>query len=113
MKHRLAVMLLLTFFGVALTRADDKPKALALSAPRVTKVPEASRLHLEGTGVFAVEVDKASGKVTAVKVRQSTGERLLDTSAIEGLQKWRFRPQIVTRVIIPVTFTANSDAAQY
>jgi TonB family protein len=88
-------------------------RALAEVAPRVTKLPEASRRHLAGTGVFMVEVDKASGKVTAVKVQQSTGERLLDASAIEAFQKWRFRPQIVTRVKIPVTFTANSDAAQY
>jgi TonB family protein len=88
-------------------------RALAEVAPRVTKLPEASRRHLAGTGVFVVEVDEASGKVTAVKVQQSTGERLLDASAIEAFQKWRFRPQIVTRVKIPVTFTANSDVAQY
>jgi TonB family protein len=127
MRHCLVIALFSISFGGALTGADDKPKAasqgyrttiygknaLALAAPRPTKLPEARRLHLAGTGVFVVEVDTPSGKVTAVKVQQSTGERLLDASAIQALQRWCFKPQTVVRVKVPITFTANSDAAQF
>jgi TonB family protein len=93
--------------------AYSDPKALMLTAPRPTKLHEASQQHLAGSGVFSVEIDRSSGTVTSVAVKKSTGERLLDDSAIRGLQKWRCKPGTISKTTIPITFTPNDDTARY
>ena len=94
--------------------AADPAKARALSIPKPTKLPEASRRHLAGSGRFLLQVDKTSGAVTSVSIVKSTGQPLLDQSAIQAFQKWRFAPGgPVKQANIVLTFTADSDVAQY
>jgi TonB family protein len=93
--------------------ADDKPKAQLLSAARPVKLAEASRLHLAGTGIFVMHMDITTGKVTSVEIQKSTGQQLLDRSAVQALQKWRFTPGAVRRVVVPVSFTASDDVGKY
>ena len=110
---------LITIAALAVCLASDpavaggKEKALALAAPRPIKSAEASRRHLSGSGVFVLEIDKASGKVASVKTQKSTGQPLLDASAIQALRQWRCKPGTVSRIKIPVTFTPTEDAARY
>jgi hypothetical protein len=58
-------------------------------------------------------VDKPSGKVTAVFIRSSTKNVLLDADVINTFLQWRFKPNTESSVKIVVSFTANSDAALY
>ena len=96
----------------ALTHGDDR-KAVALAAPRPIKSSEASQRHLAGSGVFVLQVDNTSGKVTSVRVEKSTGQRLLDDCAVQAFQNWRCRPGTVSKIKIPVIFTATEDGARY
>jgi TonB family protein len=93
--------------------ASEPPRAKALSLAPPTKLPEASRLHLAGKGTFWLLVDPATGRVTSIVIEKSTGQTLLDQSAIQAFQKWRFAPGSVKRVHTPVIFTASSDVARY
>jgi TonB family protein len=83
-----------------------------VAAPTVTKSLEASRRHLAGQGLFAVDVDTPSGRVNYVRVVESTGQPLLDLSAIRALQRWRWKPDMAATVLVPVRFIATDDRAQ-
>jgi TonB family protein len=39
---------------------------------------------------------------------KSTGNKLLDGSALEALSRWRFKPGTVSQVQIPINFTMAS-----
>ena len=83
-----------------------------VAAPVVTKSLEASRRHLAGQGLFVVDVDTPSGRVNYVRVVESTGQPLLDLSAIRGLRKWRWKPHMAATVLVPIRFIATDDRAQ-
>ena len=65
------------FVSFATLAYSDQHKAVALAAPRPIKSTEASQRHLAGDGVFVLQVDKASGKVTSIQTKKSTGQPLL------------------------------------
>jgi hypothetical protein len=120
MKHFLIFTVFVTSLNIICLRADDKP----LAAPRPTKDPEASKKHAQGSGVFVMTINKPSGKVTCVGVRSSTGNVFLDVDVINTLLQWRFKSNVTghpctsctateSEISLPVTFTADSDAAVY
>jgi TonB family protein len=87
--------------------------ASVLVAPRPDKLPEAARLHLSGNGVFVMNMDTATGKVKSVEVQKSTGNSLLDRSAIQAFKRWRFRPGGVRRHTAGITFRSDSLYGSY
>jgi TonB family protein len=66
---------------------------------------EALRTRATGTGVFELRFDYESGRLKAIDIVQSTGSRLLDHDAINGLKEWRAKPHSVRIMRIPVAFT--------
>jgi protein TonB len=82
-------------------------KALAISSPRPEYPYEARSRHIMGSGVCVVSVDTASGSVTDASMAQSTGNPILDNSAVSAFRHWRFRPGTVSKVKIPITFTMS------
>ena len=72
------------------------------------------RLGQEGTASIEVSV-RADGVVTGVRVRNSSGYRLLDKAAVEAAKNGQFRPavrrgrSIDAIVIIPFEFTLRSN----
>ena len=56
------------------------------------------------SGVVVVDVDR-SGKVTAARIAQSTGDPRLDALAVDKFKQWRFKPGAAApHVKIPITF---------
>lgn len=86
-------------------------KAVAISAPRPEYPYEARSRHITGSGVCVVTVDAASGSVTDASMAQSTGNPILDNSATSAFRRWRFKPNTVSKVKIPITYTMTG--AQY
>ena len=80
-------------------------KAAAISAPRPEYPYEARSHHVTGSGVCVVTVDTASGNVTDATMAQSTGSPILDNSAVSAFRRWRFKPNTVAKVKIPITYT--------
>jgi TonB family protein len=92
------------------TRAVTAPKAVFSPKPEYRE--EWARRGLIGKGVVLVTIDKSTGKVTAAQMVQSTGNQLLDGSALEAYSRWRFDPSTVTvfQLKIPVEFTNRPKA---
>jgi TonB family protein len=80
-------------------------KALAINSPRPEYPYEARSRHVMGSGVCVVSVDVASGAVTDATMAQSIGNPILDNAALSAFRRWRFKPGMVSKVKIPITFT--------
>jgi TonB family protein len=88
-------------------------KAVILSAPKIEYPIQARRKHLQGEGMFCLNVNDKTGAVSSVEVWQSTGHRILDEAAIGRLKNWRFKPQAVVRWQVPVDFRMNSSGVRH
>jgi len=77
--------------------------------PRPTYPPLARQRGWQGDVLLRVFVNTA-GHVTAVRLEQSSGHRVLDRSAMKQIRNWRFRPasrgaaKIDGEVTVPVHF---------
>jgi TonB family protein len=58
----------------------------------------------QGSGVIRLTLDPKTGVVTSAIVRQSTGYKVLDQSALEAVRGWRWKPGKWQQVDVPVTF---------
>jgi TonB family protein len=85
-------------------------KAFATFTP-FPKYPTRERSDsVTGVGVCMVSVDPASGRVTEALIEQSTGDSILDKSAVNAFRMWRFKPGTVSKVRIPVEFSMTGAA---
>jgi periplasmic protein TonB len=85
-------------------------KVVALSAPRPEYPYEARRQRITGSGIVAMTVDPATGRVTEVSMWQSTGSPYLDNAAMTGFRRWRFKPGTAFRIKTPITYTLTGAA---
>lgn len=78
-----------------------------------TYPPAARRLQIEGTVVVRALVERP-GHPSQVTLWQSSGESLLDRSALEAVRGWRFRPMthaggtVAAWVEVPITFSMSN-----
>ena len=79
-------------------------RAVATYAPKPEYPSEMRSRHITGSGVCVVDVDPGSGNVTEASMTQSTGNPILDDSAVRTFRKWRFKPGTVSKVRIPFEF---------
>jgi TonB family protein len=86
-------------------REGEVNRAIALATPKPEYPTSARYQRLQGKGIFGVMVDENTGFVTAVRIFQSTKYEILDTAAIQALQKWRFRPHTVVKIRVPINFS--------
>jgi TonB family protein len=85
--------------------AGPRAPIKAIYTPMPVYQAEWSKRGLTGKGVVLVTIDKDTGKVTGAQMLQSTGNKLLDGSALEAYSRWRFSPGTVSQLKIPVEFT--------
>jgi TonB family protein len=79
-------------------------QALAVSAPLPEYPYQAKHANITGSGVCAMLVDVASGKVTNAMMAQSTGNAILDKVTTETFRRWRFKPGSVSQLRVPITY---------
>ena len=51
-----------------------------------------------------MKINKETGLVTSALIEKSTGDNDLDQAAIKGFEQWRFAPNTVSTVRIPIVF---------
>jgi len=77
--------------------------------PKPAYPAESRTANEQGTVMLSVAVD-AAGRPTSVSVAKSSGFPRLDRSALEGMQRWRFKPALrdgvpqASSVTVPVRF---------
>ncbi|MEO7368184.1 MAG: energy transducer TonB [Gemmatimonadaceae bacterium] len=82
-----------------------KPKEYVIYAHRPDYPPEARRLRLEGSGIYAMNI-RSDGIVESVAVTKSSGHPILDRAAAAALLKWRYHSTGAKRVVTtPMAFT--------
>lgn len=92
---------------------DADYKAAYLQNPKPPYPPLAFRLRAEGKVVLIAEV-LPNGQSGSVRIIESSGNEMLDKSALETVKKWKFTPArkdgvIVTQAVrIPITFSLKS-----
>lgn len=88
-------------------RTESKPGYFQNQPPEYPQL--AKQMHQEGLVILKVEVDQ-KGIPVKVEVKQSSGYKLLDQSALKAVRRWRFQPKrigglsVKSRVAIPVRF---------
>lgn len=90
-----------------LAPAKGEVRALAVYAPRPPYPYEARVRKEQGSGVVIVRIDPATGNVTTAVMAVSTGVKILDEAAVSTFSQWRFRPDTVKKVRIPIHFTLS------
>jgi TonB family protein len=90
--------------GTPATR-QQPPKAIYTPTPAYR--PEWAKQGLVGKGVVLVTIDQQTGKVTGVRMLQSTGNKQLDGAALEAYSQWRFQPGTGSQVKIPIEFASR------
>ena len=100
---RVNIPIRFTFSGTAVPSVkNDSPDVLY--APDPVYPVEAWSRHLTGIGTVFVHVDQKTGNVTAARMLQRTGYRILDEAALATFRQWRLRPGTVSHVRIPIKF---------
>jgi TonB family protein len=87
--------------------------ATATKSPRPDYPDAARKKHLAGAGVFLMQIDPATGDVTAVVVERSTGHKILDEAVVSAFRQWHWRPGTPPKIRIPVTFVLNRATVDY
>src|SRR5438309_3479861 len=85
---------------------DAEWKAMFTYKPYPEYPYDSRSRHITGSGWFRMYVDQA-GKVTAITILASTGNRDLDAEALRALIRWRAKPGERREVDMPVTFTMS------
>ena len=92
------------------TPTTRPPPPKAIYTPRPVYRPEWAKQGLAGKGVVLVTIDQQTGKVTGVRMLQSTGHKQLDGAALEAYSQWRFQPGTGSQVQIPIEFASRPKA---
>jgi protein TonB len=93
--------------------ADADYKAAYLQNPKPPYPPLAFRARIEGKVIVIAEV-QPDGRAGQVRVLESSGNEMLDKSALETVKKWKFTParkdgvMITQAVRIPITFSLKN-----
>jgi protein TonB len=93
--------------------ADADYKAAYLQNPKPPYPPLAFRARIEGKVILIAEV-QPDGRAGQVRVLESSGNEMLDQSALSTVRQWRFTPArkdgvIVTQAVrIPITFSLKN-----
>lgn len=99
----------------AVRTAEADYKAAYLNNPRPAYPRMAHRMGIEGTVILLADVNE-EGLPVQVRVFQSSGNDLLDQSALSAVNQWRFSPAkkdgVIVRslVKIPITFSLKTQA---
>ena len=84
-------------------RGYPRLNGLFLDMPKPYYPYELRARHVIGSGIFRLYIDE-SGRVTAVKIRMTTGHSELDAEAIKALTHWRTKPGAHREIDTPITF---------
>ena len=69
----------------------------------------AAAMHKKGEGWFRLQIDRATGAVTEVKILKSTGVKILDDSAAVAFMQWQAKPNMLDHAVLQVHFIGSPE----
>jgi TonB family protein len=110
--ERLALVWVLALLSISSVHAQIESPAMpqppkAIYTPKPVYRPEWAKQGLTGKGVALVTIDQQTGKVSGVRMLESTGNKQLDGAALEAYSQWRFQPGTGSQVKIPIEFATR------
>ena len=98
--------------GVRHKWSPGSPKREPWWADIAKRVPpeypfEARKFGQQGSGLFRLQFDLATGRVTKVTALRSTGVVILDNSALWALRRWQMKPGRWREIDVPITFSVS------
>jgi TonB family protein len=69
---------------------------------------EVRRARQEGSGIFRLQLDLATGRVTKATILKSTGIVMLDNSALWALRRWQWKPGRWREIEFPISFSLSA-----
>jgi len=115
--ERLALVSVLALLSISSVHAQIGTPAVppqppkAIYTPKPVYRPEWAKQGLTGKGVALVTIDQQTGKVSGVRMLESTGNKQLDGAALEAYSQWRFQPGTGSQVKIPIEFASRPKPA--
>jgi protein TonB len=82
----------------------ERGKDIATFRPKPPYPLEARRRHIQGYGVAVLWI-RPDGTVSRAEMIRSTGHAILDEATLDAYRRWQFKPGVVKKVKIPVTFS--------
>jgi TonB family protein len=103
---------LMPFCGAIPARGQSATPASTQMAVMIeAPPPDLSQLRQhqgeKGSGLFRLHIDRATGRVTSVDVRKSTGSAFLDQLTVQTFLRWRAKPHGSRTVNVPITYTGR------
>ena len=89
----------------------EEAQQWAISTPQ-PEYPESARLRrATGSGFFILRVQITTGRVKEITTQRSTGDKALNTAAIETLRRWQFKPGVLPSIrhVDPETKDPSAD----
>jgi protein TonB len=111
------IILALIWFAVGLKSAEPQFKqepaenfrSYFVKAFRPNYPDVAGAQHKKGSGWFRLTIDRATGKVTEIKVLKSTGVKVLDDAAAVTFMQWKAKPNRLDHAVVPANFTGSPE----
>jgi TonB family protein len=101
MTRELLLAMVASIMSLSAVRARDN----AIRAPVPVYPAECRARGITGSGIVLATVDTKTGRIIGARMLKSTGNKLLDGSALEALSRWRFKPGATSsQVKIPINF---------
>ncbi len=106
--HPLAHFIRAVSFIVRRQQAPPLKIEAVYYAARPAYPSEAQQNDWEGEGLFELRID-AAGRVRSVSVLRSIGHQILDKAASDALRDWRFRPNSIDLVRVPLEYKITAS----
>lgn len=90
--------------------SGKEARPFVVSAPRPEYSFIARQARYTGSGVFILNVKRSTGLVQSITIERSTGHAILDASAMQAFIRWRFKPNTVSKVRMPITYAMTGAA---
>jgi TonB family protein len=71
--------------------------------PPLSRDPVTWTRDIQGDGLYRLDVDLNTGRVSQVTILKSTGSAKLDTASTSAFKRWVFRPGTWKEIIMPTT----------
>ena len=108
-KYALTLAFVVTVLARAITASRPTDALCYFSSARQSLALPKAVASTNTKGEAILDVDYESGRVIAVRIIKSSGNKKVDDGIVKTFLKWTFKPRTVTRVRVPMNVTVRDN----